>query len=172
MNCRSAQPLLSAERDGALASHERAALETHLADCADCRRARANVAAAVERWRANVAAAKAPDSTLAWQAVRRELRATTGRRESSAPWFARWMLPLGGAAALAAAVAIALVPQWRGGVGGVGGVGASSPMTAAAAGARAEFVEVPNNASSMVYVDDQSGWLVVWAVDDANPTKG
>jgi anti-sigma factor RsiW len=166
MNCRSAHPLLSAERDGALASHERAALETHLADCADCRRARVNVAAAVEHWRANVAAAKAPDATLAWQAVRRELRATTGRRESGAPWFVSWMLPLGGAAALAAAVAIALVPQWR------GGLGVSSPMNATTmATARAEFVEVPGNASSMVYVDDPSGWLVVWAVDDANSTK-
>ena len=28
---------------------------------------------------------------------------------------------------------------------------------------RAEFVEVPGDASSVVYVDDQSGWLVVWA---------
>ena len=122
------------------------------------------MAAAVEHWRAGVAAAKAPDATLAWQELRHELRATTGRREPGAPWFARWMLPLGGAAALAAAVVIALVPQWR------GGIGAGSPMNVAAA--RAEFVEVPDNASSMVYVDDQSGWLVVWSVDDANPAKG
>ena len=37
MNCSSAQRLLSAERDGAPASPERAGLAAHVAGCAECR---------------------------------------------------------------------------------------------------------------------------------------
>jgi hypothetical protein len=32
----------------------------------------------------------------------------------------------------------------------------------------ADLVEVGEGGSATVYVDAQSGWLVVWAVDDAN----
>ncbi|MEO7415180.1 MAG: hypothetical protein ABIZ81_17695 [Opitutaceae bacterium] len=32
--------------------------------------------------------------------------------------------------------------------------------------ARADFVETPQNTSSIVYGDDKSVWLVVWAVTD------
>jgi hypothetical protein len=37
---------------------------------------------------------------------------------------------------------------------------------------RADFVEAPGrNASTMVIVDDKSGWLIVWA-SDASPKEG
>jgi hypothetical protein len=37
---------------------------------------------------------------------------------------------------------------------------------------RADFVEAPGrNASTMVIVDDKSGWLIVWA-SDAAPREG
>jgi hypothetical protein len=74
-----------------------------------------------------------------------------------------WLtLPLGGAAAAAIAVFVSLPPE--------------KPQPPVAVSptptARAEFVEAPgNNASTMVFVDDKSGWLIVWA-SDAVPKQG
>lgn len=167
MNCRSAQRLLSAERDGALAPTERAALDAHLEACADCRRFRAAVAGAAEAWRTSVASVPVPDIERAWQAIRRELRSggvPAGGEARPTPWFSRWVLPIGAAAAVAV-VAIVVAPRW--------GQAPVPEATAPREMARAEFVEVPGNASSsMVYVDDKSGWLVVWAVDDKRPASG
>jgi len=39
--------------------------------------------------------------------------------------------------------------------------------------AGADYVEAGNpNASTMVYVDKESGWLVVWVTDEYMPTRG
>ena len=108
---------------------------------------------------------QAPDADLAWQAVRREIRsgrASVGAR--SAPWFSRWMLPVGMAAALVAAVI--LVAPHRRPEPAMAKVASSREM------ARADFVDVGGAASPMVYVDDKSGWLVVWATDDQHPKNG
>jgi hypothetical protein len=69
----------------------------------------------------------------------------------------RWALPLGAAAALAAVAVVG--PSWTDDEG---------PQAVA----RAEFVEVSGNASSVVYVDDKSGWLVVWASAEPGPKGG
>jgi anti-sigma factor RsiW len=158
MNCRSAQQLLSAQRDGALAPHERVALEGHLGGCAECRRASATVAAAIEGWRATAAAVKIPDAERAWQDIHREIRKTQPI-ESRSP-LSRWMLPLGAAAALTVVAAIFL-PR----------ANEPAPAVARVDPARAEFVEVADGASSVVYVDGESGWVVVWAVDNPRPTR-
>jgi predicted anti-sigma-YlaC factor YlaD len=147
MNCRSAQRLLSVARDGALAARECAALATHVEECAECRQFRVTIDAAGESLRTAAARVTVPDEERAWQDVRRELRAArpAGR---DAWWGAvRWALPLGAAAAVAL---VAFRPE-------------SDQPIATRMVARADFVEVPGNASSVVYVDDQSGWLVVWA---------
>jgi predicted anti-sigma-YlaC factor YlaD len=156
MNCHAAQRLLSAERDGALASSERASLDAHVAECGECRQMRTAIAAAVESLRAASAQIAVPDADRAWQDIRRAIRTTApaGSRERGA--FPRWTLPLTVAAALA--LAATLAPRWLG-----------NPVptnTARLEVARADFVETATNTSSMVYVDDKSGWLVVWAVDD------
>jgi hypothetical protein len=164
MDCRSAQRLLSADQDGAPATREHAALDVHLAECAKCQRFRASVADAAEAWRTSTLRVQAPDAELAWQAVRRKIRsgeAAAGTR--SAPWFSRWVWPLGAAAALAA-LAVVVGPRWRQEL---------APTGAARAVAQAGFVEVPGaTTSSMVFVDEKSGWLVVWAVDEAHPKSG
>lgn len=149
MNCRSAQPLLSAERDGALASRERADLEAHVAGCAECRRFQAALVAAGEHLRASAARVVVPNEVRAWQDIHREIRA--GKAEGARPWWnvVRWAAPLAGVAALAMVAFVS--PD------------AIDEDDAAPAVARAEYVEVGDDASSMVYVDDKSGWLVVWA---------
>ena len=154
MNCRAAQRLLSADRDGALAPPERAGLDEHVLACAECRQFQVMLSAAAADLKAAAAQVKVPDEERAWQDIHRAIRA--GRPTATRSWWApvRWALPIGAAAALAAVVAF--VP--------IGGDDEAAP---AAAVARAEFVEVPNNSSSVVYVDDQSGWLVVWAASEA-----
>lgn len=162
MNCHSALRLISSERDGALTSTERAALESHLASCSDCREARRSLADVMEVWRTHAAATPPPDVERAWQDIRREIRASRAPAPSGSRKILRWSVPLGAAAALAAAIAVA--PHF-----------ASNPHAEVAQleRAHAEYVDVPGDASSMVYVDDQSGWLVVWAVNnDARPSGG
>jgi predicted anti-sigma-YlaC factor YlaD len=157
MNCDAAQRLLSAERDGALAPRERAVLDEHLAQCAGCRQARAAVGGAIEHWKASVANVPMPDTERAWQDVRRAQRQSRPDATHAQRWL-RWTLPMGAAAALAIAVFVSRAPT-----------PASPQRVTQLAAASAEYVEVPKNSSSMVYVDDKSGWLVVWAVNDSKP---
>ncbi|MCX6955143.1 MAG: zf-HC2 domain-containing protein [Verrucomicrobia bacterium] len=147
MNCRTAQRLLSAERDGALAAPERAGLAAHVAGCAECRQFQAALGEAGNRLRSAAARVPVPDEERAWQDIHREIRAA--RPEATRAWWGpvKWALPLGAAATLA--VILAWAP--------------SDDDLVSQSVARAEFVEVPGDASSVVYVDDKSGWLVVWA---------
>lgn len=157
MNCRAAQRLLSAERDGALPSGERAGLAEHVAGCAECRQFQALLAVSQGELSAAAARVVVPDEERAWQDIRRELRAD--RPAATRLWWSlgRWALPLGAAAALAAVAVVG--PSWTDDEG---------PQAVA----RAEFVEVSGNASSVVYVDDKSGWLVVWASAEPGPKGG
>jgi predicted anti-sigma-YlaC factor YlaD len=152
MNCRAAQRLLSADRDGALDTLERAGLDEHVAACAECRQFRVTLEVAAAELKTAATRVTVPDEDRAWQDIHREIRA--GRPVAARSWWApvRWALPLGAAALFAV---VAFVPMDRDDDG------------PPAAVARAEFVEVPNNSSSVVYVDDKSGWLVVWAAADA-----
>lgn len=158
MNCREALKLISAERAAGLEAASRSRLEAHLAECATCRRSRANLTAALDTWRAEVAAVKVPDAQREWLAVRRRWRGATDGdsvgarvpRHFSLLWFA---LPL---AAAALAVAFFLPRNSDPTPGG--------PLAPAVA--RVDAVEVPGGtASTMVFVDDKSGWLIVWATD-------
>jgi predicted anti-sigma-YlaC factor YlaD len=157
MKCRAAQRLLFAERDGSLAPSERTGLEAHLAGCSDCRQARTAFATAIQDWHEATARVTTPDAERAWQDIRREIRQTKPEKKTSVWGLPRWTFPLTAAAALA--VAVVTAPRWLDEV---------KPTTSIARldTARADFVDVGANSSSVVYVDDQSGWLVVWAVDD------
>jgi hypothetical protein len=167
MNCREAQPQIYAERDGALDSVQRAALDGHLAHCEACRRIRDDLTSALTAWRTEALNVTVPDAEREWHAVRRRIRGgsesgaapTSGRRRTFSAWLA---LPLGAAAAVA--FALLVVPD-------------TAPSTAESATAiahigRANSVEAPgNNASTTVFVDEKSGWLIVWA-SDADPKQG
>ena len=160
MTCREAQSQMFTEHpvgrtDPAAAS----AFATHLASCSDCQRIRDELAAALTSWRTQVDTTPVPNAEREWHAVRRRIRG--GAETNPKPgrvglhWLAWLALPLGGAAAAAIALMIALP---------------SSPVKTAEVAppplARVESVEAPgNNASTMVFVDDKSGWLIVWASD-------
>ena len=167
MNCREAQDQIFAERDSAPDQDRRAALEGHVASCADCRRIRAHLAAIFISWREETEAVTLPDAAREWHAVRRRIRGgtaagaevTVARRRNLISWIA---VPVGAAAALALAVYVS-PPKTQ----------TSSPRGHAATQiATAESIDVPSeNASTMVFVDDKSGWLIVWA-NDAKPKTG
>ena len=168
MNCREAQAQIFAERDGALAENERAALVAHVAECGDCRRIRAEFTAALTHWKSAAQNAVVPDPEREWQAVRRKIRggveAGAVRLAPRRPGLLTWLtVPLAAAGALALALFISVPTR-------------NSPEDATPAAlthvARADSVVVSGrNASTMVYVDEKSGWLIVWA-SDAAPKQG
>jgi predicted anti-sigma-YlaC factor YlaD len=146
MNCTSAQRLISAARDGALDGSAQSALDAHLAECPACRQMRDTLAASAAAWRSTTVAVPLPDAKLEWQRIQRRLSPDRHPPRARRPvlW---WGLSLAAAAGLALAV-------WVPGPAPAGD---------------AEFVEVGEGSSSAtVYVDAQSGWLVVWAVRDAD----
>lgn len=146
-----------------LGADARSELEAHLTGCAECRQLRVGLAESAAAWRATAAKVRVPDERLEWQRVRRRLN---GEPERAAP-RARGIFTLGRSATLLAAAAavvlgLFLSPSLR-----------PPKVTVAAAAPVADFVEVGGDASSaMVYVDDKSGWLVVWAADTAEKAGG
>lgn len=158
MNCRTALQHIASERDTGLDAGSRAGLEAHVAACDSCRRARANLAAALESWRSESTRVAIPDPEREWQAVRRRIRsAPEAHREHASPraWFnPAWL-------AVPAAAALVAFTFFRPNAGPEEIPGGRTATTA-----RVEAVEAPGgNASTMVFIDDKSGWLIVWATD-------
>ena len=160
MTCREAEPLIFAARDGALDELRRAALAEHLGQCAACRAMQAELEDAATSWHAADAVIKTPAVEVEWHAIRRRIR---GDQTGTVTTAARWLRPLWwslatatGAAALA--MAIFAGPRWfqPGSTGATSGSGYVS------------YVVVENTSdATMVYEDEQSGWLVVWVSDDS-----
>lgn len=156
MNCREAEHQIFAERDGALDSHQRAALGAHVAQCATCRQMRDGLAHAIESWRVSTEAVRTPDADLEWLNLRREIRRGAGAKPAStarSPWATWVALPAAAAAALAVVLAVRH-----------GNRGATPEATKAVA--RAHVEASVENASPVVFVDDKSGWVFVWATND------
>lgn len=168
MNCRHVEPLLLAARDGTLTAEQRAGLERHLAECAPCRQLQTDLSASLAALRTEVAAVRLPDVDAEWRQLQgrlRETRPAEARRRQPAPllWFAT---PL----AAAAAIALAFVLTRPTPVAEPSGVAIEpSPLAGLA---HADYVEVAvGEATPIVYVDQESGWLVVWA-DMSDATHG
>ena len=148
------------------ASSQRATLDEHVGRCPDCRRIRDALTAALSTWRSEAARTPVPDATREWHAVRRLIRggaeagtaAAARPRRNYLPWLA---VPIGAAAALAVALYVAPSDSSPTGPSPT----TRSPVTRVA---RADAVEVPSGASTIVFVDGKSGWLFVQA-SDARP---
>lgn len=161
MNCRSAEPLLLAERDGVLTPAQHVELASHVAACAGCRQFRADLAAALHAMRADVQAVPLPDVDAEWRAVQAKINGSAASEQTGATRTEKRRLApvlwISAPLAAAAAVALALFVQ--------------SPVPAPSAegviAARADYVEVADpKATPIVYTDKESGWLVVWAIAD------
>jgi hypothetical protein len=168
MNCREAQTQIFAERDSALGDPERAALVAHVAACGACRRVREDLTTTLAYWKTTAQAVVVPDAEREWHAVRRKIRggveAGEVRLTPRRPGWLTWLtVPLAAAGALALALYVSM-PTGNPTNPGV------RPSTAPVA--RADSVEVGGrNASTMVFLDDKSGWLIVQA-SDVTPKQG
>jgi anti-sigma factor RsiW len=161
VNCNVIETLLLTERDGVLTPDQHAALARHVAECPACRERRAGIAAAMDVFRADTASVAVPDAKTEWRTLRAQLAGTTVTPRKQRPlapviWFT---------ASFAAAASLAFVF--------LNSPPPPAPLAAAPEIAQAEFVEAGDAAAStLVYVDKDSGWLVVWATDGAAKTSG
>lgn len=163
MNCRDIEPLLLAERDGVLTSEQHAVLAGHVAACPACRQFRAALTEATLFLKTDAANVPVPDADQAWRELRPQLAGEKTRPAKKRPlapviWF-------GSTLAAAAALTFAFLSRQP------------QPMPTVILDndvvAEAEFVEAGDlNASTLVFVDNESGWLVVWATDVDTMSSG
>lgn len=152
MSCRDTQHLLDLAHDGALPETKRAELAQHLASCPDCRRYQAQLAHVQTAVRTAATAIELPDVNEEIRRVQARLVAPTSRRKRRVLAPVLWL-----GAPLAAAAALAVVF-----FNGSQTAPSNSPIGESQT--QVDYV-VPGDpaASTMVYVDQDSGWLVVWA---------
>lgn len=164
MNCRDTESLILAEQDDALTKDQLAALTDHVATCPACAQLRTNLVTALATYKAGVAAISVPNADEAWRDLQVRLR-QPARKRPLAPviWF-------GSSLAAAAAIAFAFLSNEP---RSVTPAPASPQLYDSSIIAGADYVEAGDpNASIMVYVDKESGWLVVWATDPGTDTSG
>ena len=167
MNCRDSESLILAERDGVLTPEQHAALSDHVAACPACRQLRISLSTALDSFQADVAAISVPDASETWRELQAKLH-QPARKRPLAPviWFSA---PL----AAAAAVAIAFFAIRPAAPTAPDAIVLAQPLHDPSIIAGADFVEAGDpNAITLVYVDKESGWLVVWATDSATASKG
>jgi anti-sigma factor RsiW len=172
MNCRDAETRILAARDAAPSADEAAALASHLAACPRCQRLADDWEAARAAWRERDQNVVVPDAQHEWHAVRRRIR-NSDTEETPAALHLAWsrLLRVALPVAAAAAVIFGVSTRWA---------QPPTPFTEPAVAqvdwsdfedhfafaAHAEYVETDNaDASPFVYLDEESGWLVVWASD-------
>lgn len=172
MKCSDSESLILAERDGVLTKDQLAALSDHVAACPTCRQFQATLHTALDSLKAGINAVTVPDAGEAWHELQMKLHqpeARTSRKRPVAPviWFSA---PLAAAAAIAFAFFLTRpstpAPSLEVAV-------VLPPLHDPSLIAGADFVEPGDpNATTLVYVDKDSGWLVVWATDGDAKTSG
>ena len=163
MNCRDIEPLLLAERDGVLTNDQHAALAQHVAACPACQQLRARLSEVTDYLKTEAANVAVPDANHAWRELRAQLpgeKARPAKKRPLAPviWFGA---PLAAAAALAFAFFSGRpAPQ----------PAATTPLAVTAS---VDPLGADDSAApTMAYVDNESGWLVVWTMDADTKGKG
>jgi anti-sigma factor RsiW len=174
MNCRDIESLILAERDGALTNDQLAVLSDHVAACPACRQLRTDLTTALDAYKAGLASVPAPDADEAWRDLQARLHQPAKRRPlAPVIWFGT---PLAAAAALAVtflSTSPAPPPHTSAEAKVAAVAPPPPPLYDPSVIAGADYVEAGDpNASTLVYVDKESGWLVVWAADAGAETSG
>jgi len=142
-----------------LSTDEREALGAHLRECAACRHHEQVSAQVADAIRTDLATVAIPNADQEWQHLHASLQKEgppSARFRGVAPLF--WFgAPLAAAAAFAFAFLSPKAPHPP-------SAEASAMDSTEELVIQANYVEVADaTATTMVYVDKQSGWLVVWA---------
>src|SRR4051812_692959 len=156
MNCRDMESLILAERDGRLTTGELAALSAHVTGCPGCGQLRSVINETATLFKADVAAVSVPDADVEWKTLQTRRHAPPTKKPRLAPmiWFG---VPLAAAAAVAAAMLSHQRPA---------SPVRNEPAPIAATG------DANAPAPTMVFVDKDSGWLVVWSTDEGPNAHG
>jgi len=112
-DCRKMELLLQADLDGALDVGSTAALAAHLAQCPDCQATQAALVGLSARLRAELPYHAAPDRLR--RSIEGAIRPAPAAAAAARRWLAehraRWALPFGAGAVLAAALVLVVVPR-------------------------------------------------------------
>ena len=157
--CRKIEALLLSEPDGALSAAELTVVEADVAGCESCRRQRILLSEVSAALKNSHRARSVPSASEEWmtlhERIHNERRHSKENRRAARPWL-RWGIP---ALSLGTAAAVACILYLR----------APAPTHFPRATiARAEYVQSENAESTLVYVDQESGWLIVWASSPGN----
>lgn len=179
MICRQAQDELLAARDTPSGAAGSSALTEHVQGCAACQSLQQQLAAATTAWQETEAKVTIPDAQQEWHAVRRRLRQDESGRTATAWWrrTLQYTAPLAAAAVALviwtsrespssnAIIASDLAPQ----IAQIDDDPWAEFADHFAYASNVEYVETDNeDASPFVYVDDESGWLIVWASEPSD----
>lgn len=163
MNCRDIEPLLHAEPDDLLTTQQQADLLQHVAACPACRQQRTRLKTALAAFRAAAATVPVPDAHEAWRDLQKRL--AQPERDSRQPRRLAPVIWFGTSLAAAAALTLAYL-------GNFSRTALPEPTTSPTIKiAQANYVEAGDaRATTMVFADQESGWLVVWAADPKTAT--
>jgi predicted anti-sigma-YlaC factor YlaD len=183
MHCRAAQSQIFAARDTPLGAAAAEALAAHLASCPACQLLQSQLAAAATAWQESDARVVVPNAETEWHAVRRKLRHLEAKPTPAFAW-AR-LLRIGASLTAVAAITLLVRSHLEPAAGPTETTVTSQTVALNddgpwgdfedhyASTARAEYVETEDEeASPFVYVDDESGWLIVWATDTTGAASG
>ncbi|HRE81024.1 MAG TPA: zf-HC2 domain-containing protein [Opitutaceae bacterium] len=164
-SCQHITSLLIAGPDRRLTPAEQAEIEGHVVQCAACRQQRALLAAIPASLQTVTQAVSTPNPQQEWMRLRSQLPKQSREGKSQrrkTPFWLQWSFPIGAAAT---AVVVALVTHLR-------YSDRVSTERLAATVARADYVQAENADSTLVYVDQESGWLIVWADSSSKDKSG
>lgn len=163
MNCQTSQEQLLRAQDGLLPQQQQPGLDAHLSACPACREFQASLEQVAAGIKNEAASVPVPEFDETWKNIQSRLHTPEATKPISkrvAPII--WITaPL----AAAAALVFAFLP-------GQSTSEFPSLSVSETSITQVDYVETDDpNATTMVYVDKQSGWLVVWA-DDSAVTNG
>jgi|UniRef100_UPI00404B735C hypothetical protein len=159
MTCKATEILLLRDMDNNVSIAERAELEGHLASCPACRSFDSALHAVSSSVCAEIKSIDIPDADQVWSEIQARMDSPSPIPNKQVRLFPSrlwWSVPLAAAAALAF---VFITPSSESNA-----TDSNVAVNSERIITQADYVESGDpNASTMVYVDKESGWLVVWA---------
>ena len=163
MNCRIIQDNLTHAADGVLSASQQATVAAHVKSCAACRQFTEKLDAIPKLLQNEVDSVSLPDADEMWDKISAKLNTTNEQPTKSKSRKVAPIIWLTAPLAAAAALFFAFLPQQK---------NEAAPIIAASDMVLVDYVEIEDpDSTAMLYVDKQSGWLVVWA-DDPSVNRG